>query len=250
MIRALAFLILSAIAAPALAGAPLVEADGGELLLEPRHDLLGSLGVRLPGTHEDGLRLRLETEQPLVLQLGDGGPTALQDGRLAAPGLVLLRGDGRRSPPLALVPAPERALGLDLVDGAGQAWLRIGHAMRSPSLEGGFRLLTGDLRVGPALAAWTGTDSEGLLAGRVELAVPLLLPGTTAAKGAPACDWRWPTLGYEVDVRLTNIDTVTSLRCRVLGSAAGCGFNAFSCDGPGGQEGEVVFVPDATLQNS
>ena len=253
MKRPLLLLLLMLLQGPAWAlPAPLAVQDGGGvLLLEPKRDLLEALGVRLEAKGRAAeLRFPVGAEQPLRVALGDGGPTAVLDGRMAVPGLVLRRADGGRSPGLALVPAAESGLGFDLVDAHGAVWLRIVHAMRSPDPAQGLRLVTAALRVGPALARWTGSDSEGLLVARVELSLPLALPsGAGMAKSCAAPNW--PTEGFVADVRLTNIDRITSLRCRPLGAAGVCsGIPAFTCDGPGGQEGEVVFVPDATLRNS
>lgn len=244
--------LLLLLPAPAPAQEATASTSGaGELLIEPRHDLLDSLGLRLGESgREDALTLPLLAGNPLEILLGDGAPTAAHGGRMAVGGLLLAHRD-RRAPPLWLVPVEGTGLGFDLVDGQGAAWLRIGHAMRSPDLRDGLRLYSADLRVGPALAAWTGTDSEGLLAGRIELRIPLALPGgslSAAPKSCPAPNW--PTAGFTTDVRLVSIDRITPLRCRVLGSGNGCGGSAFTCDGPGGEEGEVVFVPDATLRNS
>lgn len=245
-----ALLLLLPAPAPAQA-ATASTSGGGALLIEPRHDLLDSLGLRLGKSgRQDALTLPLLAAAPLTIALGDGAPTAALGGRMAVGGLLLAHHD-RRAPPLWLVPAEGAGLGFDLVDGQGAAWLRIGHAMRSPDLRDGLRFYSADLRVGPALAAWTGTDSEGLLAGRIELRIPLALPAgslSAASKSCPAPNW--PTAGFTTDVRLVSIDRITPLRCRVLGSGNGCGGSAFTCDGPGGEEGEVVFVPDATLRNS
>ena len=234
-------------------------ASSGTLRIEPRHDLLGSFGLVLSGPRAEqvdpagtrALEIPLQALSPVSVRLGDGAPTALSGGVLDAPGLRFRRADGAASPSLRLRPGAQ-ALGWHVVDDSGGVWIEIGQAMRAPDARAGLRLLSADARVGPALARFAGGDGEGLLLGRVEFEAALALPADAAAAvAAKSCAApNWSTSGFPLDVELTAIDRITSLRCRVLGTAGTCGGNAFSCDGPGGQEGEVVFVPDATLRNS
>ncbi|HET6602654.1 MAG TPA: hypothetical protein VFG21_00340, partial [Xanthomonadaceae bacterium] len=253
-------LLLAALSAASCCAAPVGAASPGalpaqaaapaQLLLAPDRSALQGLGLRLD---DDGggalLRLALQPEPGFAVELADGAPTRILDGGFAVPGLALRRHDGVRGPALRLVPAPGRSLDLDLVDGVGAVWLRVRFAMRSPEPADGLRLITADLRGGPALAAFTGRDAEGLLLGNVELRATLSLPPATGAFAKSCAAPNWPTdPGTVTDVHLLNIDTVDVLRCRAPGEP-GCS-TSYGCDGPGGLDGEVVVVPSATLRNS
>lgn len=224
----------------------------GDLTIAPLHDAWSSLAVRLPvAKGKDAARFTIEPRKPVTVVLGDGAPTRALGGALDVPALQLRRADGKVSPPLSLH-ATGDALAFELRDGDGRAWLHVGHAMRSPDPADGLRIVTADLRGGPALSAWSGRDADGMLLGNVALRLPL--PATAAAHAKSCAVPNWSTEpGFETDVILTDIDRVDVLRCRVLGQTegAGCfGSLAHVCDGPGGEEGEVVIVPSATLSNS
>ena len=230
-------------------------APGGELAITPNHDLLASLEVTLADGGRGNLRFPLGVQRALLVELGDGAPTALRDGSLPLQGLNFIRADGSRSPDLALSAAPGGGMAVELVDADGRVWLRVGDAMRSPEPADGLRLISADLRVGPALAAWTGTDSVGLLLGGATLQVPLgVVLGAAAAapKSCIAPNWPDAANGWHVDVQLTGINSVDVPRCRMSGEVdtecrAGV---AYTCDGPGGDDGEVVILPSAMLRNS
>lgn len=203
------------------------------LSLQPPPDAAGALPIPLLGEH------------PMRIALGDGAPTAVVSGRLRAPRLVLQRADGERSPPLFLAAGKDRGLAFDLTDAAGAVWLRLRHAMRSPDIASdGLRLITGDLRVGPALARWLGRPVEGRLLAGASLQAPLAgVEKDFATKSCAVPNWPGRP-GFLTDVQLTGIDSVDVLRCRNLAAPAD------ACDGPGGAEGEVVLVPSSTLRNS
>src|SRR5690606_35803618 len=85
---------------------------------------------------------------------------------------------GRRSPPLSLV--PRAGLEWSLVDAKGRVWFSIEHGMRSPDVaRDGLRLVTADLRAGPALAAWRRQAVTDLLVANVALRLPLALDDAT-----------------------------------------------------------------------
>lgn len=228
--------------------------QGGTLWLRPNPDLLRTLGVGAVGwsaSAESAFLLRPAT--PVEVELGDGAPTRLLGGALRVPGLLLGRGDGATSPALWLVPDGNGPLDWRLVDARGDTWLRIGHGMRSPDRQrDGLRLVTADLRVGPALAAWTRPDAEGRLFANAALQLPLspLVARDEKAVAKSCLVPNWPGVaGFVADVELIDMDDkysashgVDVLRCRALPGGG-------ACDGPGGAEGEVVIVPSAVLRN-
>lgn len=257
MPRRFAFALLFAcFAVPGLlvaAGLPVAYAgQGGELTIAPKNDLLRSLGLAVTVGQSGALRLPLVVERALLVELGDGAPTAARDGALRVQGLVLTRRDGASSGPLWLVPRSGPGLRFDLVDAAGDVWLRIQDGMRSPEPTDGLRLITADVRIGPGLAEWSGTDSAGLLLGDATMDIPLAVRLGTAAVPKSCASPNWPDAQWTVDVQLTGIGRIDVLRCRIAGEiGTGCaGGAAYACDGPGGVEGEVVMVPSAFLRNS
>lgn len=217
----------------------------GSVSIRPNPELLDRLGLRFDG-HEPGrdqFRSPLRVALPLRLELGDGAPTRVLSGKVDASSLVLRTSSGRRSPPLTLVPGA--GLDWDFVDAKGRVWLRIGHAMRSPDIaRDGLRLVTADLRVGPALAKWRGEEVEDQLLGNIAMRLPFVTVAPAKHASAKSCAVpNWPgTPGYVTDVMLVDMNRVDVLRCRRLGGGG-------TCDGPGGDEGEVVYVPSATLRN-
>jgi hypothetical protein len=227
---------------------------GGTLLLRPNPDLLAHLGLRAHGLPERGeWNLPLWPREPVTVELGDGAPTRLRSGKLSVPSLRFVRRDGARSPHLSLVPDGIGPLNWRLVDAQGGIWMRIAHAMRSPDRQrDGLRLVTADLRVGPALSAWTRPEAEGRLLANAALQLPLMPLSASDEKAAEkSCVApNWPGVGnYVVDVELIDMDDkytasvgVDVQRCRVIADGG-------PCDGPGGTEGEVVIVPSAVLRS-
>lgn len=231
-----------------------VASAGGMLWLRPNPDLLEHLGVRALGLPERAeWSLPLWPRQPVEVELGDGAPTRLAAGELAAPQLRFQRADGTTSPLLRLVPDDVGPLNWRLVDARGDTWLRISHGMRSPDrARDGLRLVTADLRVGPALAGWTRPEAEGRLLANAALQLPLAPLSADAEKAVEKSCLvpNWPGInGFVGDVQLIDMDDkytasvgVDVVRCRAMD-----GVNA--CDGPGGVEDGVVFVPSAVLRN-
>lgn len=223
--------------------------------LELRFDTrqLDDLGLRIAGVNAlDGVgHFDLLPRDGFEVETGDGAPTAIGSGALTLPGLRLQRRDGEQSPALRLVAAESGGLDLVAVDADGRVWWRLGHAMRSPDPREGLRLITAEIRIGAALAHWLQRPvSDSLLAG-ASLQLPLRwpkgsLPGGFDAFSKSCSAPNWPGVaGYAADVQLTNIDRidVQPNRCRNTTTPAS------GCDGPGGDEGEVVIVPSATLRN-
>jgi hypothetical protein len=258
-------LVVAGAASPAQAAAgraaapPTLELrDGGMLWLRPNPDAIRALGARNLGADGPGRpwTLPLVARDSFRVELADGAPTRFLAGELEVPALRFTRRGGARTPALRIRPDPGQPLGLRLEDSRGALWLRITHAMRSPDVvNDGVRLVTADLRFGPALAAWGEVPAlEGTLLGNVTLHLPLdpataSLQAAARAKSAKSCPApNWPgTPGFRTDVQLVDmVDVfggpgVNVLRCRTGGLSG--------CDGPGGFDGEVVFVPSARLKN-
>lgn len=246
--------LVSTLPTPASESQPaMAQADAatrGELVLRPNPDAMKRWGVALHGglVQGDFQHFTVAPRASLDVQLGDGGPTRVDNTPIALPGLTLKRADGETSPPLSLQSEASGVQQWRIVDGAGRIWLRISQAMRSPDGRRELRLFTADLRAGPALAQWLdAAHIDGQLFANAELRLPLRLrdPGAIAKQAKSCAVPNWPgTPGFITDVILTNIDFVDVMRCR---SAASPGM---FCDGPGGGEGEVVIVPSVTLRNS
>jgi hypothetical protein len=213
----------------------------GAIDLHSAPDSLRQLGLD-PTEPEHPWQWRLVPQGPVRVLLGDGAPTSLAAGELVLEGLSLRRSDGAAMPPLRIVPGASM-LDLDLVDAEGEAWFGIRHAMRSPEAAHGLRLITADLRSGPALANWVGLPESGDWVAGLWLDLPLVRGSGAAEKTCAAPVWPG-TEGFVTDVLLTNIDTVDVPRCRQRDNPTA------ACDGPGGSEGEVVLAPAATLANS
>jgi len=222
------------------------EVSTGVLQLQVVDGPLQRLGVRVDGQPDAFGRLPLALTGALELALDDGAPTDVLDGRLSVPALRLIREDGARSPPLSLAAGAGEGLQFALVDAKGAVWLRLSHPMRSPDVRNdGLRLFTADLRVGPALAAWSGRGFDGALFAGASLRAPMLAPLQKIVSGKSCAAPNWPgTTGFVTDVLLTSIDSIDTMRCRGQGGSG-------SCDGPGGLvEDELVVVPSTTLRNS
>lgn len=213
----------------------------GAIDLHSAADSLRQVGLE-PAEPARPWQWRLLPQGPVGVALGDGAPTSLAFGELTVEGLSLRRSDGAALPPLRLVPGASN-LDLDLVDAQGAAWFGIRHAMRSPEAAHGLRLITADLRSGPALANWLGLRESGDWVAGLRLDLPLARGSGAAEKTCAAPVWPG-TEGFVTDVLLTNIDTVEVPRCRQRDNPTA------PCDGPGGSEGEVVLAPAATLANS
>lgn len=222
----------------------------GTLALRPNPDVLRSLRIELVGglVQGDTQHFSVAPKAPLSIELRDGGPTAIDAVPIALPALALRRADGMQSPPLSLRSEDGGVRRWIVVDADGTTWLRITQAMRSPDGAKALSLLTSDMRVGPALAAWVGDASaDGRPFANAELHLPLRLrdASKTASAGKSCAAPNWPgTPSFVTDVMLTNIDDIDIMRCRNTGAPGE------QCDGPGGTAGELVVVPSVTLRNS
>lgn len=222
-----------------------------ELRFDPRQ--LDRLGLQVVGPSiPTGVWIfELKPVGGFAVELADGAPTGFNSGALSVPDLRLRRTDGERSPVLRLIASGKHNLDLAATDVEGRIWLRLGHAMRSPDPRDGLRLITAEVRIGPALADWLHRPIAGELFAGASLHLPLhaLLgapPSPFLDLGKSCTTPKWPgTAGFVADVQLTNIDRVDVQpgRCRNLDNPG------LICDGPGGNEGEVVIVPSATLRN-
>jgi hypothetical protein len=216
----------------------------GTLQWRPNPDRLAQWELRVDaadavdGQHAFALRV----ESPVGIVLGDGAPTGADGGLIRIEGLRLLHRDGRATPALFLRPLSSTSLDWQIIDRHGAVWLRIVDAMRSPDrARDGLRLVTADLRAGPALTAWSGRKEPDVLLGNVALRLPLDDSASAVPKSCAAPNWPG-TPGYVADVHLVDMNRVDVLRCRRVGVAG-------TCDGPGNNDGEVVYVPSATLRN-
>jgi hypothetical protein len=228
-------------------GTTIESGSEGRLWLRPNPDFLDRHGLRLVGIHPKRIQAAYEVRvvDPLQVVLGDGAPTGLRSGSLEIDALTLADRSGATTPPLRLVPVASNSLDWTLVDAKGAVWFHVTEGMRSPDLmRDGVRLVTADLRVGPAFAAWRGIDAEQQLVGNFGLRLPLPAAAKVGVQPKSCAAPNWPgTPGYVTDVMLVDLNRVDVLRCRRVGGSPGV------CDGPGGLEGEVVFVPSATLRN-
>ncbi len=232
-------------------------AQGGELRLRLNEDLLALYGVRvrLPKTPLDSREpafalFPIVRQGGLELRVGRQGLLALAGGTVEARGwLVLESAAGEiRLEPLRLRAAEAKAE-LELLDGAERPLLRIAHPMIGiREEERRLAVHTSDLIVLPALADRLGIAAlSGKTVGELRLRLPIV-EGPTEDPLIVKCaspnfhGTPHPQGGtYQTDVLLESISWHT-MRCR---NAAGSG----PCDGPGGDDGEVVFAPGAALRN-
>jgi len=138
---------------------------------------------------------------------------------------------------------------LALRDALGRTWFVAERMMYRLDESGGrLRMPTVDLRIGPALAAFAGDpELAGLVAGDLVLDAGLQArsPVPAVPKSCAAPVWHGSG-GRQTDVRLIAM-SVQQLRCRRSTDRAPP-FDV--CDGPGGDDGEVVIAPSALLRNS
>jgi hypothetical protein len=143
-------------------------------------------------------------------------------------------------------PAPR----IDFIGGDGKAWFYLDQLMYgSTDDQGAFAVWTSDMRVAPALARLLGDPgASGLAVAEVWIESPYAKP---LAAGRPKGSPKWPgtpaPVGvYEADVFTTYFDAQLS-RCR-LSTADDA--TSFGCDGPGPDNGVVVFTPNSMLRNN
>lgn len=213
-------------------------AEAGWLRLDLDRTTLKHWGLRTEGLGATQ-SVPVWPEGRVRVALGDGAPTAWQ-GSMRLPGLVWTRADGARSPHLRMLPSGT-GLEAELVDGDGAIWARMQALMRSPERGDGWRVITGNLLVGPALAGWLNREIDGAALANVTLQVPLRGQEASKTCAAPV----WPgTAGRFTDVLLTNLSSTMQQRCRQSGNPAA------ACDGPGGDPGQVIVASNVVLANS
>ncbi len=143
-------------------------------------------------------------------------------------------------------PAPR----IDFVGDDGSTWFYLDQLMYESTDDlGAFAVRTADLRVAPALAQLLGDPTAaGLAVAEVWIEMPYARPlPKSRRKSAP----KWPgtpaPVGvYEADVFTTYFD-VGLTRCRL--STDGDHVTS-GCDGPGPDNGVVVFTPNSKLRNN
>lgn len=236
------------------AGARDWAAQGGELRIRFNHDLLRQFGVELaapPGADEHGAVRYPLRDDALAFRADWGTIRGFGKGALTSRSGFVLRRAGRvaRVDWFALEAAAESPPALALRDAYGRTWF-VAERMMYRLDEAGARLRmpTVDLRIGPALAAFAGDpELAGLVAGDLALDAGLRArsPAPAVPKTCAAPVWHG-TGGKRTDVRLLAM-SVQQLRCR-RSSDRTPPFDV--CDGPGGDDGEVVIAPSALLRNS
>lgn len=143
-------------------------------------------------------------------------------------------------------PSPENPMILDLVDASGKAWFYIDHLMYElTEADTVLAIPTMDVRIAPVLAKRMGNPR---VADLPIADMRLKANVRTEVKTGDVIDScsvpNWPgTPGFVADVLLTDMSVVFK-RCRQAASPG------LTCDGPGGDDGEVVFAPSSTLRNS
>jgi hypothetical protein len=151
---------------------------------------------------------------------------------------------------LSLRVRPGPAPRIDFVGADGSTWFYLDQLMYESTDDlAAFAVRTADLRVAPALARLLRDPSAtGLAVAEVWIETPY---GKPLAAGRPKGSPKWPgtpaPVGvYEADVFTTYFDAQLS-RCRL--STADDGTTS-GCDGPGADDGVVVFTPNSKLRNN
>lgn len=233
-------------------------ARGGELRLRFNEDLLRlyGVGLRLPKTPLDSREpsfalFPIVSTQALELRVKREGLSGLGGGSLEARGWLSFESAAGRVllEPLRLRPVSGTKADLEIVDGRGVGLLRVAQPMIGIEEERArLAIHTADLVVLPRLARRLGVDAlSGKTVGELRLRMPIvegLAEEPLLAKCAsPNFHGSPHPLGgtYRTDVLLESISWHV-MRCRNA-SASG------PCDGPGGDDGEVVFAPGAALRN-
>lgn len=185
----------------------------------------------------------LLADQALDLQLEGGGARRYGGGSLAVDrGFKLHLRDGavdlRR---FTLRPSADPRE-LDVVAPDGQIWFVIRHQM--PRIrDGHFVLRSADLVATAAFAERAAAPTlTGAYVGEVKLDAEIQGDATSAIKSTHGGPNFHGTGSFVADVLLDDY-TMQFLRCRTSAGVNGC-------NGPGGDDGEVVFAPSSTLRNS
>ncbi|HLA77620.1 MAG TPA: hypothetical protein VJU18_08595 [Vicinamibacteria bacterium] len=145
-----------------------------------------------------------------------------------------------------LRPSGKNPMVLELVDAGGKAWFYIDHLMYElTEADTVLAIPTMDLRIAPALAKRMGNPrAADLPIADMRLTAQVRTEVKIGEVSDSCSSPNWPgTPGFLADVLLTDMSVVFK-RCRQAASPGS------SCDGPGGDDGEVVFAPSSTLRNS
>jgi hypothetical protein len=228
---------------------------GGEIGIRFNHDLLRQFGLELePGRGAKQVGeytvYRTADRRGLEFSAPYGTFDQFTGGALESlGGFVIGRGDVRVDlGAFRLQPRAGNALELDLVDAKGTAWFYIDHLMYALD-EGDTRLdvPTMDLRIGAPLAEHLGMPSlAGNYIADVRLTANVVQRGKTIQVPDSCANPNWPGSGggaYVADVSMEAI-SFAMMRCRQAAAPGSV------CNGPGGDNGEVVFAPNSTLRNS
>ncbi len=245
---------------PAVAAADEWTMHGGSVQLRFNVDRLSAQGVHVvpgAGMNSENPDFKAEIEFPLL----HGGGL-----RFAAPGgnfqqftggKVMGR-DGFKLRTVAglefdfsrfeLRADPHNPLHLQLVGTDGEPWFYINHVMyKLVDDYQGYLIRSADINATAAFAARVGAPSlAGAYIGELKMLSEIVQrpasfapADTKAVAGGPNFHG---TNGYKADVLLTSY-TMQFARCRTSAGANGC-------DGAGGDDGDVVFVPSSSLRNS
>lgn len=236
---------------------PAWQVTGGELGFDLNQDLLRQygLGVRFDdAARADGdfVVVPITDADVLAFAAPTGNLHAFESGALRLGATIRLqRRDGKRlriDAPRLRARAGAAPPVLDLVDRSGRAWFYVDRIMYALDPDAGtLRMLTMDLRIAPALAAWLkAPELAGNAIADLRMSTRILRVGHWDKAMASCSSPNWPGSGggaYYADVLLTDMGA-QQMRCRQRADPSAL------CDGPGGDDGEVVVAPDATLQNT
>lgn len=228
-------------------------ASGGELGFRFNLDLLRHIGLGVEigkDARRDGeyVVFALADAESLEFDAPHGHFQRFRGGAVRAAGRLVLRSGDERIElrGFRLRPRGANALDLELVDGAGRAWFDIDHLMQTVDDDARLRVPTMDLRIGAALARRLGKPSlAGLYIADLRLVANLIPGAKTVAVPDSCASPNWPGSagnGYQADVLLEAM-SMQMMRCRQASNPTA------SCDGPGTDDGEVVFAPNSTLRN-
>jgi hypothetical protein len=143
-------------------------------------------------------------------------------------------------------PSDKDRMILELVDASGDVWFYIDHLMYElTEADTTLSVPTMDMRISPALAKRMGNlHAADVSIADARLVADIRTDSKTGDVINSCASPNWPgTPGFVADVLLTNM-SVAFKRCRQIAMPL------TTCDGPGGDDGEVVFAPSSTLRNT
>ena len=150
---------------------------------------------------------------------------------------------------LTLRPRASDARALDLVSGDGKVWLYSDHVMFKLKDQGRtLEVETADIRVTPELADRLGApEAANWSIGTIAMDTQVYIQGSGSPQDAcnqASSTYPWPGNAvpgvggatYQADLFMMSFDA-QFMRCQ-------------GCDGPGGNDGSMVFAPDSSLINN